>query len=299
MNRRYIDQVRRFNRAITLHVGALENSYLQRGRPLSEARLLHEVGRDGADVRTLRERLKLDSGYVSRLLRSLEAQGLIEIGANESDGRVRRVVLTAKGVTEVATYEALSDELAASFLTPLDPSQRDRLVNAMAQVERLLRAGTVEVRLESANSAAAQWCLEQYFTELAARFDIGFDPTRSNPASPEDMTPPAGFFVVAWLDGAPAGCGALKIAQEGTGEVKRMWTAPSARGLGVARRVLRALEAKAQEVGLARLRLETNRTLTEAQALYQGEGYREVAPFNSEPYAHHWFEKTLKSTSPA
>jgi DNA-binding MarR family transcriptional regulator/GNAT superfamily N-acetyltransferase len=293
MHRRTIQQVRRFNRAVTLHLGALENSYLQRGRPLSEARLLHEVGCDGIDVRILRERLKLDSGYISRLLRSLEAQGLVRTTAHASDGRVRRVVLTPQGLAERATYEALSDDLAASFLTPLDPVQQDRLVSAMAEVERLLRAGAVQVRLEPPDSTAAQWCLEQYFAELAARFDLGFDPTRSNPALPEDMTPPAGFFVVAWLDGAPAGCGALKVGKEGTGEVKRMWTAPAARGLGIARRVLRSLEAEARDAGLTRLRLETNRTLTEAQALYRGEGYREVAPFNAEAYAHHWFEKAL------
>ena len=293
MREGHVEQVRRFNRAVTLHVGALENSYLRRGRPLSEARLLHEVGPDGIDVRTLRERLKLDSGYISRLLRSLERQGLVRMAAHASDGRVRRVALTPQGLTERATYDTLSDDLAASFLKPLDPAQQARLVGAMAEVERLLRAGAVEVRLESPDSAAARWCLEQYFAELAARFDVGFDPTRSNPASPEEMTPPAGFFVVAWLDGAPAGCGALKAGDEGTGEVKRMWTAPSARGLGIARRVLRLLEAKGREAGLARLRLETNRALHEAQALYRGEGYREVAPFNAEPYAHHWFEKTL------
>jgi GNAT superfamily N-acetyltransferase len=107
------------------------------------------------------------------------------------------------------------------------------------------------------------------------------------------MRPPAGLFVIAWLDGAPVGCGALKIADRVTGEIKRMWTAPSARGLGIARRVLRALEAKAREAGLLRLRLETNRVLTEAQALYEKDGFAEVAPFNSEPYAHHWFEKRL------
>ena len=163
----------------------------------------------------------------------------------------------------------------------------------MAAVERLLRAGAVELRLEPPQSAAARWCLDQYFAELSARFDAGFDPARSNPARLEEMTPPAGFFVVAWLDGAPAGCGALKVGEEGSGEVKRMWTAPNARGLGIARRVLRWLEAKAREEGLLRLRLETNRALGEAQALYRGEGYREVAPFNAEPYAHHWFEKTL------
>ncbi len=76
MDERQIEQVRRFNRVVTQHVGALEDSYLQRGRPLGQARLLHEIGSTGIDVRSLRERLKLDSGYLSRLLRSLEAQGL-------------------------------------------------------------------------------------------------------------------------------------------------------------------------------------------------------------------------------
>jgi DNA-binding MarR family transcriptional regulator len=288
-----IGQVRRFNRIVTLHVGALENSYLQRGRPLSEARLLHEIGPDGIDLRILRERLKLDSGYVSRLLRSLERQKLVRTVVHPGDGRVRRAVLTSKGMAERAAYETLSDELAGSFLSPLTPAQRERLVDAMAEIERLLRSGAVEVCAEPPGSAAARWCLEQYFAELAARFDTGFDPVRSNPARAEDMMPPHGVFVVAWLDGAPVGCGAIKFGENGTGEVKRMWTARGARKLGIARKVLRALEGAARRSGLTRLRLETNRTLTEAQALYRGEGFREVAPFNAEPYAHHWFEKML------
>jgi DNA-binding MarR family transcriptional regulator/GNAT superfamily N-acetyltransferase len=288
-----IKRVRSFNRIVTQHVGVLESSYLKRGRPLGQARLLYEVGPDGIDVRVLRERLKLDSGYVSRLLRSLEAQGLVHVQVQTADGRVRRVVLTPEGHAERATYDNLSDELAMSFLTPLDPARRDRLVKAMAEVEHLLRAGDVEVRLEAPESAAARWCLEQYFKELAERFDVGFDPTKSNSARDEEMTPPAGFFVVAWLGCDPAGCGALKVGNGGTGEIKRMWTAPSARGLGIARKVLRSLEAKACEMGLTTLRLETNRVLAEAQALYRQEGYQEVAPFNAEPYAHHWFEKHM------
>jgi ribosomal protein S18 acetylase RimI-like enzyme/DNA-binding MarR family transcriptional regulator len=294
MDEQQIERVRRFNRLVTQHVGALENSYLQRGRPLGEARLLHEIGSSGIDVRVLRERLKLDSGYLSRLLRSLEAQGLIQTEApSKSDGRVRRVVLTPNGIAERATYDVLSNELARSFLEPLDSAQRGRLVSAMAEVERLLRAGAVDMRVEGAGSTAAQWCLAQYFTELAARFDKGFDPAQSNSASIQEMTPPKGWFVVAWLYGAPVGCGALKLGMEGTGEIKRMWTAPDARGLGIARRMLRRLEAMARESGLARLRLETNRSLTEAQALYRSEGYQEVERFNAEPYAHHWFEKRL------
>jgi DNA-binding MarR family transcriptional regulator/GNAT superfamily N-acetyltransferase len=293
MDEHQVEGVRRFNRVVTQHVGALEDSYLRRGRPLGQARLLHEVGPDGIDVRLLRERLKLDSGYISRLLRSLEAQGLIRTDAQASDGRVRRVVLTREGAAEQATYDALSNDLAWSFLEPLDPAQRKRLVSAMAEVERWLRAGAVDLRIESPDGTAAQWCLEQYFTELAARFDKGFDPARSNSASIQEMTPPAGFFVIAWLGGVPVGCGALKAGLEATGEVKRMWTAPDSRGLGIGRRVLRWLETKAREVGLTRLRLETNRTLTEAQALYRAEGYQEVEAFNAEPYAHHWFEKRL------
>jgi DNA-binding MarR family transcriptional regulator/GNAT superfamily N-acetyltransferase len=295
MDRVQIDQVRRFNRIVTERTGALEDSYLQRGRPLGEARLLHEIGVDGVDLRRLRQRLRLDSGYLSRLLRSLEAQELVRTDPDPGDGRVRRVALTAEGCRERTVYDALSDELATSLLTRLDPAQRDRLVAAMAEVERLFRAAAVELRLEPADGAAAQWCLGQYFAELALRFETGFDPARSNPASAVEMTPPTGYFVVAWLDGSAAGCGGLKLGEAGAGEIKRMWTAPGARGLGIARRILRLLEAKAQEAGLRQLRLETNRALTEAQHLYQSEGYRRVAPFNSEPYADHWFEKRLNA----
>jgi DNA-binding MarR family transcriptional regulator/GNAT superfamily N-acetyltransferase len=288
-----VQQVRRFNRVVTQRVGALEDSYLRRGRPLGEARLIFETGADGADVLVLRTRLGLDSGYLSRLLRSLEAQGLVSVSRQTGDGRRRRVSLTPKGLAEFATYDGLSDELAESILAPLGAGQRARLVSAMAEVERLIKAAAVEVRVEAPDGAEARWCLEQYFRELAERFETGFDPARSNPASDEEMTPPAGYFVVARLDGCAVGCGALKHGGRRTGEIKRMWTAPSARGQGVARRVLQTLETIARKAGLKTLRLETNRTLKEAQALYRQEGYREIAPFNDEPYAHHWFEKAL------
>jgi DNA-binding MarR family transcriptional regulator/N-acetylglutamate synthase-like GNAT family acetyltransferase len=293
MDANQIQQVRHFNRMVTQRVGALEDSYLRRGRPLGEARLIFETGIHGADVRTLRNRLGLDSGYLSRLLRSLEAQGLIGVRRHAGDARLRRVSLTPKGHAEFATYEDLSDDLAKSILTPLGPTQRERLVAAMNEVERLIRAASIDVRVEAPSSVDARWCLDEYFRELAERFDTGFDPTKSNPARDEDVTPPAGYFVVARLDGSPVGCGALRRTKKTIGEIKRMWTAPSARGQGIARRVLQTLEAIARKTGLKTLRLETNRTLTEAQTLYRQEGYQEVAPFNDEPYAHHWFEKRL------
>jgi DNA-binding MarR family transcriptional regulator/ribosomal protein S18 acetylase RimI-like enzyme len=288
-----VRKVRHFNRMITQRVGALDQSYLDRGRPLGEARVIYEIGAAGADLRALREKLALDSGYLSRILRSLERQGLVEVRSTARDRRARRLTLTAAGLSELEAYDAESDALASSVLAPLTPEQRARLVAAMGEVERLVRAGAVEVRVEPPDGADARACLDAYFKELAARFETGFDPSIPHAARPEQLTPPAGYFMVARLHGRVAGCGALKIVGDGIAEVKRMWTADFARGQGVARNVLETIEAKARALGIHTLRLETNKALVEAHALYRSAGYREVPPFNEEPYAHLWFAKQL------
>ncbi|HEX9168051.1 MAG TPA: helix-turn-helix domain-containing GNAT family N-acetyltransferase [Roseiarcus sp.] len=293
MDESQLTQIRRFNRVVTQRTGALEADYLRRGRPLAEARLIFEIGADGVDVRTLRLRLGLDSGYLSRLMRSLKAQGLIAVANGGGDGRRRRASLTRKGRAERAAYDRLSDRLAASMLETLDEAARGRLVTAMGEVERLIRAASVEVAAEAPESADARRCLDAYFNELAARFEGGFDRAKDDSARANDMTPPSGLFVVARLDGEPVGCGGLKRSDKTTGEIKRVWTAPSARGVGVARRVLRALEAAGRDMGIKTLRLGTNRALTEAHALYRKEGFRAIARFNDNPYEHRWFEKRL------
>jgi DNA-binding MarR family transcriptional regulator len=288
-----IAQVRRFNRLVTRRVGALDQSYLSRGRPLGEARLLFEIGIAGADARALRAALGLDSGYLSRLLRALTAEGLVDVVRGEGDARVKRVALTAKGRVEFAAYERLSDELARSILAPLAPPQRERLLAAMAEVERLLSAGAIVAALEPAGSAEARTCLDSYYRELALRFESGFDLGKGKPVGAEDMTPPRGWFFLARLDGRPVGCGALIRLSADEGEIKRMWTAPEARGLGVARRIIAAIETTAREAGLATLRLDTNRALKEAHALYRKLGFVEIARYNDNPYADHWFGKRL------
>ena len=293
MDQSQLQSVRRFNRLVTQRVGALEVDYLQRGRPLAEARLIFEISADGADVRALRSRLGLDSGYLSRLLQSLKTQGLIAVTKGDGDGRRRYVSLTRKGAAERAAYDRLSDNLAESMLGPLDASGQNRLLAAMGEVERLIRAASVKVAAESPDSADARFCLSTYCRELAARFESGFDSRTGDHADVEDMAPPSGLFVIARLDGDAVGCGGFKRVDKATGEIKRVWTAPSARGIGVARRMLRTLEAAARERGLKTLRLDTNRALTEAHALYRSEGYGEVARFNDNPYAHRWFEKRL------
>jgi DNA-binding MarR family transcriptional regulator len=273
-----VEQVRSFNRTVTERIGALQDTYLGRGRALGANRVLWEIG-DGTDLRALRARLSLDSGYLSRLVGTLQSEGLLEIVPG-ADKRVRAVSLTPAGRAERDVLDQRSDELAEALLSPLSDAQRTKLVGAMATVERLLTAGLVDIAVEDQASADAQYCLGEYYKELDARFDGGFQLARSLPV--DDAV-----FLVARLRGAPVGCGAIKLGQS---YIKRMWISPTTRGLGLGRRMLSELE-QLSRTGVARL--ETNRTLTEAISLYRAAGYVEVEPFNDEPYAHHWFEKAL------
>jgi len=288
-----VARLRSFNRTVTERVGALETRYLGRSRPLGESRLLWEIGVDGAAVRDLRRRLGLDSGYVSRLLRSLEQQGLAVVAEDEADARVRVARLTDRGARERAELDRLSDELARAILEPLDDAQRAKLAAAAETVERLLRASLVEIAVEDPRTPDGRWCLQQYFAELADRFDAGFDPALSITRE-DELTPPHGLLLVARLHEEPVGCGGLsRLRDAAAPEVKRMWVAPSVRGLGLGRRILRELERHAAAAGASTIRLETNKALDEAIQLYRSSGYREVPAFNDEPYAHQWFEKRL------
>jgi DNA-binding MarR family transcriptional regulator/GNAT superfamily N-acetyltransferase len=289
-----VEQVRSFNRIVTRRVGALEDEYLASGRPLGASRTLWEIGaRPETDLRALRTRLDLDSGYLSRLVAGLEREGLVERAAAAADRRVRAVRLTEAGREERARLDRASDGLASSLLAPLSESQRERLVAAMATVERLLTAGLVDVAPEDPASADAQRCLAAYFAEIDERFEHGWDPASGIRLESADMAPPRGLLLLARLDGEAIGCGVLWHHGGGVADAKRMWVAPEARGLGLGRRLLAELEQHARAAGVRALRLDTNSALTEAIALYRAAGYEEVPRFNEEPHAQLWFAKPL------
>jgi DNA-binding MarR family transcriptional regulator/GNAT superfamily N-acetyltransferase len=293
MDASMVDQVRRFNRVVTQRVGALNEEFLARDRSLGQARVLWEIGPDGSDVRQLRSRLDLDSGYLSRLLRALETDNLVVVTPNEADGRVRTARLTGMGLAERAELDRRAEAAAGSILEPLSYGQRARLVAAMAEVERLMVASMVRVEIRDPREDGARYCLQSYFDELAERFDDGFDPAAGISASDTEMTPPSGLLLVASLHDEPVGCGAVIFHRQDPAHLRRMWVDPAVRGLGLGRRLLAELERHAAAAGARAVRLETNRNLTEAIAMYRTADYREVPAFNDEPYAHHWFEKEL------
>ena len=288
-----VDQVRRFNRVVTERVGALNDHFLGRERPLAEARLLWEIGLEGCEVRLLRARLGLDSGYLSRLLRSLGAAGLVRVAVGVGDRRVRVARLTAAGGRERAALDKRSHELARSLLAPLSSKQRERLVAAMHEVERLLTAATVQITSIDPEHPDAQYCLAEYVAELNRRSQRGFDPSGGATALPHEVRPPAGEFFVAYLHGEAVGCGAVKHHADAPAEIKRMWIAPRARGLGLGRRLLERLEACARAGGARVAHIETSAVLVEALSLYRSTGWVEVPAFNDEPFADHWLEKAL------
>jgi ribosomal protein S18 acetylase RimI-like enzyme len=227
------------------------------------------------------------------VLRSLEREGLVHVSAGNGDRRVRFVRLTRKGRAERHELDRRADEVAWSFLEPLDDGRRAALVEAVTRAEGLLRASMVTIAVEDPTTRDARWCIAQYFAELDRRFDAGFDPSLSISADAAELLMPRGALLIARLRGEPVGCGALKFHGRAPAELKRMWVAPELRGSGLGRRLLRELERHAKAAGARAVRLETNRTLKEAISLYRDSGYREVPAFNDEPYAHHWFEKRL------
>lgn len=287
--------LRRFNRAYTQRIGVLSESYLGTGRPLGPSRLLFEVPAAGIGVIELRRTLGLDSGYLSRLLRQLESEGLIRVSPDPEDRRRRLVRLTSRGAQTQHTLEERSQQLAADIIEPLSPRLQDELTTALSTAERILRAATVQFSRVQPDSPEAAAALASYFAELDRRFDTGFDTSAGGAGSDAAaMTPPNGVFLTMDTDRDVVGCGGVQRLDEQTAEVKRMWVHPDWRGLGLGARLLMKLEDEASQLGQRRVVLDTNGSLTEAIALYGRAGYRPIERYNDNPYAQHWFEKVLK-----
>jgi DNA-binding MarR family transcriptional regulator/predicted N-acetyltransferase YhbS len=295
--------VRRFNRSYTQRIGVLDDSFLGMGMPLGPARLLFEVGAVPATglvptTQTLRERLGLDSGYLSRLLRRLERDGLIKVAPDPGDRRRRQVILTAAGHECWKELERRSADQARLIVDPLTERQRERLARALSEADLLVRAATVRFEPVDPASPVAREVVGRYFAEIGRRF--GFDPAGEAEKDASLLMPPTGVLVVARSDGDPVACGGLQAIGRladgrSAGELKRMWVHDDWRGAGLGSRLLRHLEVQARAFGHDVVRLDTNGALTEAIGMYQRSGYLAIERYNDNPWATHFFEKQLST----
>lgn len=286
-----INRVRNFGRAVAVEVGALEDSFLNRGRPLGSARVLNAIGLGYQDVSKLRAFLQLDTGLLSRLLRGLEMEELIETSTNPNDRRGRITRLTQKGQEEFDIYEKLSNERAVAILARHKNARR--LLDAMDIVTITLSRKDIVFEEADYASDLATHCLRAFAAEWSERLDLEFDLKKSGDPELSQMKPPHGTFIVARLGEMPVGCVGIKGNGGELAEVKRMWISPAARGLGLARRLMTSAEKAARALGITSLRLDTNSTLVEAVGLYRAMGWVEIERFNNDPYPDLFFEKML------
>lgn len=286
-----ISRVRRFNRAVTLEVGALDSSFLGRGRPLGSARVLNAIGQGWTDVAQLRDYLNLDSGLTSRLLRSLENEGLVTTTSDRIDARRRIAKLTRAGRREFKAYEAISNSRAEALLAR--HSDPEALLAAMDSIASSLGRCHIAIKEADPRAKQARYCLGEYYAELARRFESGFEVSLSRDPDATEMMRPRGAFFVAMSDDLPVGCVGLKGSRGNIGEIKRLWVAPSARGLGLGRRLMETAESAARRNSVKILRLDTNSVLAEALRLYRTTGWIAIDRFNDDPYPDLFFEKRL------
>jgi DNA-binding MarR family transcriptional regulator/GNAT superfamily N-acetyltransferase len=286
-----VSRVRRFNRAVTSEVGALDTSFLGRGRPLGAARVLNAIGHGRIDVAELRDYLGLDSGLMSRLLRSLEDEGLIRTMAHPDDARRRIAKLTRTGRHEFNAYEAISNSQAELLLGR--HNKPEALLAAMDIIASAFGRSRISIEESDPRGDAARYCLGEYYSELSRRFKGGFEVRLSRDPDATDMMSPRGAFFVAMSDGLPLGCVGLKGTGSELAEIKRLWVAPSARGLGVGRRLMDAAENAARNLSVRIVRLDTNSALAEALQFYRSTGWTEIDRFNDDPYPDLFFEKQL------
>jgi GNAT superfamily N-acetyltransferase len=164
------------------------------------------------------------------------------------------------------------------------------------RAQRWTPADLVTCDRERADGRDGGALIAAFFAELDTLLGE-FDPAKSVSADPAELAAPGGAFLVMREAGRPLACGGLKTHAPGIGEIKRMFTAPDARGRGLARDLLFELEEAARELGMERLVLDTAAPLAAAVSLYASAGYVEVPAFNENPYAARWFEKRLVRSS--
>ncbi|MGH1414530.1 MAG: bifunctional helix-turn-helix transcriptional regulator/GNAT family N-acetyltransferase [Pelagimonas sp.] len=290
-----ISRFRRLSRAVTTQSGALDTSFLGLGRPLGSARVLNAIGHGKSDVAELRDYLGLDSGLMSRLLRGLETEGLIETKSAAKDARRRVAILTTDGEQAFERYEALSNRAAEDVL--LRYSNPTALLEAMDLVATVLGRDQINIIVADPEDARIQTCVQAYCDELSGILGVVFDRQTSGDPEAESLRSPKGIFLLALSDGLPIGCCGLKGQGGGLGEVKRLWVSPAARGLGLSKTLMTKIEDHARRLGMSRLQLDTNGRLTAALALYRNDGWHEIERYNDNPYAEHFFEKSLSAAT--
>ncbi|MEI4472756.1 bifunctional helix-turn-helix transcriptional regulator/GNAT family N-acetyltransferase [Frigidibacter sp. MR17.24] len=294
-----IAAVRRFNRFHTRLVGALDERMLASDFALPQLRVLYEIAHAPAGqapaARDLAAALRVDPGYLSRVIGGLESDGLVERRPSAGNAKRLELCLTPRGSEVFAGLDAASAAEVAALLGPLVPADRRAVTGAMETVRRLLGDGPVERTvvlrdpepgdlgtIVARNGAlyAAEYGWDQSYEALVAEIVAGF--VRS-------FDPGCERLWMAEVEGRVAGSVmVIRGPAEGTARLRLLWVEPWARGLGIGRRLVEECLRFATARGYRRIELWTNDCLVSARRIYQGAGFELV-----DEAAHHSFGRDL------
>jgi DNA-binding MarR family transcriptional regulator/GNAT superfamily N-acetyltransferase len=288
--------VRGFSRFYTRLVGLLNEGILKSEYSLTEVRILYELAhRDGLSASDLVRELGLDAGYLSRVLKRFEAGGLLARSPAPQDARQATLALTPAGRRAFRPLDRASRDEIAQMLQALTAPERDRLVQSMLVIERLLgdRAEpAVPYMLRPLQSGDIGWIthrqgvlynqeygwdetFEALVAQILAKFVEEFDPRRER----------------AWVaerEGEVVGSVFVVKESDTVAKLRLLYVEPSARGLGIGRRLVDECIAYARAKGYRRMVLWTNDVLASARRIYQAAGFQLVEQEN-----HHSFGKDL------
>lgn len=301
-----IDTVRRFNRFYTAAIGTLHDGLLQSSLSLAEARLLFEIATSERPTASeIAGRLKLDLGYVSRMLGKFEGRGFIRRKTSATDGRQSILSLTAAGRKEFAAINQRSSEQVAAMLAPLGLEKQRTLTQAMTSIEAILGAEGKEQRdarpfvLRSHRPGDMGWIVYRHGALYAQEYgwDERFEALVTRIAADflDQFDVRSERCWIAERDGEFLGCVLLvkHRTSEGTAKLRLLLVEPSARGMGVGRTLVQQCTYFARQAGYTRIVLWTNSVLTSARRIYEHEGYRLVQEEEHESWGkklqgQHW-----------
>ena len=282
MDNRTVADIRAFNRHYTRWVGALENRHLGSRFSLAEARVLYEIAHSpGIFARDIMDRLGLDAGYLSRMLKRFESDGLIERQKSEGDGRAAAVRLTATGLETFAQLDRKAAETVQGALTGLSEQEADRLIAAMGVVTRLTNksnhTSTANLLLREPRPGDFGWAIERHGIIYEAEFGWGtrfeglvaelFGRFASKPHPERERC------WIAELNGRRVGCVFVVEREPGVAQLRCLLVEPTARGHGVGRKLVNSCIEFARAVGYERMMLWTNKGLESARRIYEAAGF--------------------------
>ena len=294
-----VESVRRFNRFYTLKLGVLNESYLQSGFSLAQGRVLYEVARSDEPLTAteLGKRLGLDAGYLSRILREFEEKRLIKRSIAANDARRSHVSLTAAGKKAVAVLNARQHDAVVALLDDMPGDEQERFLSSLGTVERTLTPQAergAPYLLRDLQAGDYGWVLERHAVLYGReygwdeRFEAVCAEIVASIARKTDSKRERGW--IAERNGSRVGCVFLVRESDDVARLRLLLVEPSARGLGIGKRLAQECTRFAREAGYKKITLWTHSVLEAARDIYRHLGYRMV-----DVHAHEDFGKPVTS----